>query len=70
MDPPHRFETFITSFMDPPHRFETFITSLLLSFSYYVPLFVTLWTAVCQAHLSFTVFWSLLKFMSFESVML
>ena len=56
--------------MDPPHRFETFITSLLLSFSYYVPLFVTLWTAVCQAHLSFTVFWSLLKFMSFESVML
>ena len=28
------------------------------------------WTAVCQASLSFTVFWSLLKLMSFELVML
>ena len=27
------------------------------------------WTAVCQASLSFTISWSLLKFMSFESVM-
>ena len=32
--------------------------------------FVTPWMAACQAPLSFTVFWSLLKFMSIESVML
>ena len=34
-----------------------------------VGLFATPWTVACQASLSFTVFWSLLKFMSFESVM-
>ena len=33
-------------------------------------LFVTLWTAARQASLSFTISWSLLKFMSIESVML
>ena len=33
-------------------------------------LFVIPWTAVCQAHLSFTISCSLLKFMSIESVML
>ena len=32
-------------------------------------LFVTPWTAACQASLSFTITWSLLKFMSSESVM-
>ena len=32
-------------------------------------LFVTPWTAACQASLSFIVFWSLLKLMSIESVM-
>ena len=35
-----------------------------------VQLFVTLWTAACQAFLSFTISWSLLKLMSIESVML
>ena len=34
-----------------------------------VRLFVTPWTAVCPASLSFTVSWSSLKFMSIESVM-
>ena len=34
-----------------------------------VQLFVIPWTAACQAPLSFTVFWSLLKSMSIESVM-
>ena len=34
-----------------------------------VQLFVTLWTAACQAPLSFTVSQSLLKLMSIESVM-
>ena len=34
-----------------------------------VPLFVTLWTAVLQASLPFTISWSLLKLMSIESVM-
>ena len=35
----------------------------------HVWLFVTPWTAVCQASLSFTNSWSLLKLMSFESMM-
>ena len=36
----------------------------------HVQLFAILWTAVLQASLSFTISWSLLKFMSTESVML
>ena len=36
----------------------------------HIQLFVTPWTAACQASLSFTISWSLLKFMSIESVML
>ena len=32
--------------------------------------FATPWTAACQASFSFTIFWSLFKFMSLESVML
>ena len=36
----------------------------------YVQLFVTPWTAACQAPLSSTIPWSLLKFMFTESVML
>ena len=35
----------------------------------HVRLFATPWTAVCQASLSFTISWSLLKFMSIESMM-
>ena len=35
-----------------------------------VRLFLTPWTATHQASLPFTIFWSLLKFMSIESVML
>ena len=35
-----------------------------------VQLFATPWTAARQALLSFTIFWSLLRFMSIESVML
>ena len=34
-----------------------------------VHLFVTPWTTACQASLSFTIFWSLLKLMSIESAM-
>ena len=33
-------------------------------------LFVTSWTAACQAFLSFTISWSLLRFMSIELMML
>ena len=36
----------------------------------HVWLFATPWTAACQAPLSFTIPWSLLRFMSIESVML
>ena len=35
----------------------------------HVQLFATPWTAACQASLSFTISWSLLKLMSIESVM-
>ena len=35
----------------------------------HVRLFVTPWTATCQASLSFTIFWSLLKLKSIETVM-
>ena len=35
----------------------------------HVQLFATAWTAACQASLSFTISWSLLKLMSSESVM-
>ena len=44
---------------------------LLLSFGLsYVQLFVTPWTVACQAPLSSTISWNLLKFMFIESVML
>ena len=36
----------------------------------HVQLFVTSWTAACQASLSFTISWRLLKFMSIELVIL
>ena len=35
-----------------------------------IQLFVTLWTVACQAPLSSTISWSLLKLMSIESMML
>ena len=35
----------------------------------HVRLFVTPWTTACRASLSFTIFWSLLKFVSIELVM-
>ena len=41
----------------------------LLSSCCHVQLFVTLWTAVHQAFLSFTISWSLLKLKSFELMM-
>ena len=43
---------------------------LLLLLLNCVQIFVTPWTAASQAPLSFTIPWSLLKFMSLESVML
>ena len=42
---------------------------LVIQLLSHVQLFVTPWTAACQASLSFTVSWSLLKLMSIESVM-
>ena len=43
--------------------------SVLVELLSRVRLFVTPWTAACQASLSFTNSWSLLKLMSIESVM-
>ena len=48
------------------HKFESWVVVVeLLS---HVRLFVTPWTAACQASLSITNSWSLLKFMSIKSV--
>ena len=60
--------------MDTGIRVPETITTLLIGFVVVqslscVWLFVTPWTAACQASLSFTVSWSLLKLMSIESVM-
>ena len=50
----------------PPPKYLQFSSVQLLR---RVHLFETLWTAACQASLSFTISWSLLKLMSIESVM-
>ena len=44
-------------------------TTIVVQLLSYVQLFVTPWTAACQASLSITIFWSLPKFMSIELVM-
>ena len=46
----------------------SFVVVIVQSLSH-VLLFVTPWTAPCQASLSFTISWNLLKLMSIESVM-
>ena len=48
------------------HHYSSNLRCYLLLFSHSV--FVTPWTATCQASLSFTISWSLLKFMSIESM--
>ena len=42
---------------------------VLVQFLSHLQLFVTAWTAACQAFLSITISWNLLKLMSIESVM-
>ena len=44
-------------------------SSIVVQLLSHVWLFATPWTAACQASLSFTISWSLLKLMSLESVM-
>ena len=51
---------------NPKIHLESFVVVQLLS---HVQLFATLWTAECQASLSFTISQSLLKLMSIESMM-
>ena len=46
------------------------ISHVALQLLSHVQLFVTTWTAMCHTPLSFTNSWSLLKFLSIESVML
>ena len=69
--------------MQPPSPDTKFVSTLILVFPTsramrikcsvqlhsHVQLFVTPWTAACQASLSITNSWSLLKLMSLESVM-
>ena len=50
-------------------QFKVFLLSFFQSLSH-VWLFATPWTTACQASLSFTVSWSLLKLMFFELVMI
>ena len=50
------------------HVFFSILFSSVQSLSH-VQLFAILWTTTCQASLSITNFWSLLRFMSLESVM-
>ena len=64
------FQSFLCALMIP----QTLVSELCVAHSCYsflshVWLFVTLWTAACQASLSFTISKSLLKLMSTESVM-
>ena len=61
----------VFSFLHLSHWFFCccFLTVVVQSLSH-VWLFATPWTAASQASLSFAIFWSLLKFMSMESVML
>ena len=55
--------------MKQKHRINLHV-QLLLLFSYFVMSdSVTPWTAACQSSLSFTIYWSMLKLMSLESVM-
>ena len=53
----------------PPFHYHSFVVIVVQSLSH-VRLFPTPWTISCQASLSFTISWSLLKFMSLQSVML
>ena len=59
-----------------PHRiyFKKYLTLInsvvVVQLLSHVQLFATPWTAACQASLSFTISWGLLKLMSIESVML
>ena len=56
--------------MDKHRIIQIYVLSPLLLFSLsHVQLFATPWTAACQASLSITNSWSLLKLMSIESVM-
>ena len=52
-------------FWKRPSKIPVNVTCLLSP----VQLFATPWIAACQAFLSFTIFWSLLRLMSIESVM-
>ena len=51
-----------------PHIRIPFLSTFVVQHSH-VQLFATPWTAACQDSLSFTIYWSLFKLMSIESVM-
>ena len=55
--------------MQPWGKFLVALQGIFCSVTQSVRLFVTSWITACQASLSFTISWSLLKFTSIESVM-
>ena len=52
------------------HVHSSIVHNVVVQLLSYIQLFATLWTIASQASLSFTFSWSLLKFISIESVML
>ena len=54
----------------PPETFTTLLIACVVQLLSRVQLFATPWTVAHKAYLSFTIFWSFLKFMSTESEML
>ena len=67
MDPLLRFVNHLERLTELKHF--TYESVLVVQSLSHVQFFVTSWTAAHQAHLSFSISWTLLKFMSIEPVM-
>ena len=62
-------KNFVVGFFPPSPKRNVPTPAVFVQLLSHVRLFTTPWIAACQASLSFTVSWSLLKLMSIESVM-
>ena len=59
---------FFLQYLPPLTSYVSYICSIVVQSLSFDPLFVNPWTAACQASLSFTISWSLLKLMAIESM--